>query len=139
MQGLDLQGRHRGVTVKIQNALTLGLAGQLGWALRIVILIAVGNLATVLTYIGIAIFLALGLDPLVSWLEKRHVRRSLAILIVIIGVAGIITGLVFAVLPIIIDQLTQLFGQVPLLLRGFQSSTWASDLSERLGGFIHVQ
>ncbi|UFS60972.1 AI-2E family transporter [Subtercola endophyticus] len=125
--------------MKIRNAFTLGLVGTLGVGLGIVILMAIGNLATVLTYVGIAIFLALGLDPVVSWLESRHVRRSLAILIVIVGVAAIITGLVFAVLPIIIDQLTQLFGQIPVLLRGFQSSTWASDLSDRLGGFIDVQ
>ncbi|MEA9986289.1 MULTISPECIES: AI-2E family transporter [Subtercola] len=125
--------------MKIRNAFTLGLVGTLGVGLGILILFAISNLATVLTYVGIAVFLALGLDPLVSWLERKRFPRSLAILIVIVGVAGIITGLVFAVLPIIVDQLTQLFGQIPPLLAQLQSSSWASDLTTRLGGYVDVQ
>ncbi|CAN5157224.1 AI-2E family transporter [soil metagenome] len=125
--------------MKVKGAFSLGLVGTLGVGLGVAILLAIGNLATVLTYIGIAVFLALGLDPIVSWLERHRVRRSLAILIVVIGVAGLITALVFAVLPIIIDQLTQLFAQIPHLAVLLQSSSWASNLTASLGGFIDVQ
>ena len=125
--------------MKIQNAFAVGLVGTLGVGLGLLILVSIGNLATVLTYVGIAVFLALGLDPIVSWLEKKHVRRGLAILIVVVGVAAVITGLVFAVLPIIIDQLTQLFAQIPHLFTLLQSTSWASDLTDSLGGFIDVQ
>ncbi|PPF84531.1 AI-2E family transporter [Subtercola sp. Z020] len=125
--------------MKIQNAFVFGLVGTLGVGLGLLILFAIGNLATVLTYVGIAIFLALGLDPLVSWLQRKRVPRALAILIVVIGVAGVATGLVFAVLPIIVDQLSQLFSQLPTLFSQLTSSNWAGDLTESLGGYIDVQ
>jgi predicted PurR-regulated permease PerM len=82
----------------------VGLLGGLGVLVAIVIGEAVGNLATILTYVGAALFIALGLDPLVSWLERHHVRRGIAILITLVVVIGIVTGLVFALIPVIAEQ-----------------------------------
>jgi len=59
--------------VKIQNAFRLGLFGGLGVLIAVLIGGAFASLATILTYIGAAIFIALGLDPLVTWLESREV------------------------------------------------------------------
>lgn len=98
--------------MKIQNAFRFGLFGGLGVLVAIGIGSAVGNLATILTYIGAALFLALGLDPLVSWLEGRKVPRWLAILIVLVGVLGVFTGLVFALIPVIAQQVEKLIIQV---------------------------
>ena len=68
--------------MKIQNAFRFGLFGGLGVLVALGIGTAVGTLATIITYIGAAIFLALGLDPAVSWLEKHRFPRWLAILTV---------------------------------------------------------
>ena len=120
--------------MKIHNAFTLGLVGTLGVGVGILILTSIASLATILTYIGAAIFIALGLDPVVSWFEKRRLPRWLAIIVVFIAVAGIVAGLVFAVVPIIVDQLGQLFDIVPVLVSRGQGA-WVSDLSDQLGGF----
>ena len=90
--------------MKIQNPFRLGLLAGLGVLVAIVIGGAVGSLATILTYIGAAIFLALGLDPLVTWLEKHKVKRPLAIVITLVGVLGVLAGLVFALIPVISEQ-----------------------------------
>jgi len=90
--------------VKIQNPFKLGLLAGLGVLVAIVIGGAVQDLATILTYIGAAIFLALGLDPLVTWLEKHKVKRPIAIIITLVGVLGIFAGLVFALIPVISEQ-----------------------------------
>jgi predicted PurR-regulated permease PerM len=90
--------------VKIQNPFRVGLLGGLGVLLAFVIGGAIASLATILTYVGAAIFLALGLDPLVSWLEKRNIKRPVAILITLVIVFGILAGLVFALIPIISEQ-----------------------------------
>ena len=121
--------------MKIHNAFTLGLVGTLGVGVGILILTSIASLATILTYIGAAIFIALGLDPVISWLEKKKLPRWLAIIVVFVAVAGIIAGLVFAVVPIIVDQLGQLFDIVPVLIDRAQQGTWVSDLSNQLGGF----
>jgi predicted PurR-regulated permease PerM len=98
--------------MKIQNAFRFGLLGGLGVLVALGIGAAVGNLATILTYIGAALFLALGLDPLVTWLESKHFPRWLAILTVLVGVLGIFTGLVFALIPVIAEQVDRLIAQI---------------------------
>src|SRR5690606_37596651 len=83
---LENSQARQGSRVKIQNAFRFGLFGGLGVLLALAIGAAIGSLATILTYIGAAIFLALGLDPAVSWLERHRFPRWAAILTVVIGV-----------------------------------------------------
>ena len=108
--------------MKIQNPFRTALLAGLGVLVAILIGQAVGNLATILTYVGAAVFLALGLDPLVTWLEKHRVKRPIAILIALVGVLGIFAGLVFALIPVIVEQVTNLVKQisdtVPRILDG---------------------
>jgi len=92
--------------MKIQNPFRLGLLAGLGVLVAIVIGGAVGSLATIITYIGAAIFLALGLDPFVTWLEKHKVKRPIAILIALVGVLGIFAGLVLSIIPVLVEQIT---------------------------------
>ena len=94
--------------MKIQNPFRLGLLAGLGVLVAIVIGGAVASLATILTYIGAALFLALGLDPLITWLEKHRVKRPIAILIALVGVIGVFVGLVFALIPVIAEQVNNL-------------------------------
>ncbi|CAN5334387.1 AI-2E family transporter [soil metagenome] len=94
--------------MKIQNPFRLGLLAGLGVLTALLIGSAITNLATILTYVGVALFLALGLDPLVSWLERHKVRRPLAILITLVGVLGVFAGLVLALIPVIVEQVTNL-------------------------------
>ena len=103
--------------MKIQNAFRFGLFGGLGVLVAISIGTAVGNLATILTYIGAALFLALGLDPLVTWLESKRFPRWLAILTVLAGVLSVFTGLVFALIPVIADQVELLVAQVQEIIK----------------------
>jgi len=73
---------------------------------------AFASLATILTYIGAAIFIALGLDPLINWLESRKWPRWAAILTVLVGVMGLFAGLVFAIIPVVVEQSTKVINQI---------------------------
>lgn len=118
--------------MKIQNAFRLGLFGGLGVIVAIAIGAAVSDLATILTYVGAALFIALGLDPLVSFLEKRKWPRWLAILTVLVGVLGAFTGLIFAIIPVITDQVTLLVKQIENLIPVITSSTFTDDVKQNL-------
>ena len=98
--------------MKIQNAFRLGLIGTLGVGLGVGILMSVVALSTILTYIATALFLSLGLEPIVSFLERRHFPRWLAIVTVLVVVGLLITGLLFAIIPVLADQITQLYQQI---------------------------
>jgi len=130
--------------MKILNPFRLGLLGGLG------VLVAVGigqtiiSLATILTYVGAALFLALGLDPLVSWLEKHKFPRWTAILTVLVGVLGVFAGLVFAIVPVISEQVRTAANAIPRLVTALFDGTirenveatlpWL-DVQELLDGF----
>jgi len=116
--------------LKIQNAFTLGLFGGLGVIIALGIGAAVGNLATILTYVGAALFIALGLDPLVSFLERHKWKRSLAILTVLAGVLGAFTGLVFAIIPVVTDQITTLVKQLQTIIPTVFTTGFRDDLQD---------
>ena len=107
--------------MKIQNAFRLGLFGGLGVLVAVVIGAAVGNLATILTYVGAALFLALGVDPAVSFLERHGFKRGLAILTVLIGILAVFTGLILAIIPVLADQINKLIESAPDVVDAFES------------------
>ena len=127
--------------MKIQNAFRLGLFGGLGVLLAIGIGTAIGTLATIITYIGAAIFLALGLDPAVSWLEKHRFPRWLAIFTVLVGVVAVFAGLVFSVIPVIVDQTSNLInGLSPLIATlGDKDNNWVVAVQANLPDYIDLQ
>jgi len=114
--------------LKIHNAFRLGLFGGLGVIIAVAIGTAVGELATILTYVGAALFIALGLDPLVSFLEKHKWPRGLAILTVLAGVLGAFTGLVFAIIPVVTDQISLLVEQLQTIVPTIFTPTFQDDV-----------
>ena len=107
--------------MKIQNPFRAGLFAGLGVLVAVGIGGMVTSLATVLTYVGAALFLALGLDPIITWLENRKVKRWLAILIVLVAFAGAITGLVFAIIPVLVEQVGKAVTAIARLIDQFQN------------------
>ena len=118
--------------MKIQNSFRMGLFGGLGVLVAIGIGTAITSLASILTYVAAAIFLALGIDPLVTWLEKKKIKRPLAILIVLVGVLGVIAGLVLAIIPVIADQVDNLSQQIPKISRAIADGSLIASIKEAL-------
>jgi predicted PurR-regulated permease PerM len=94
--------------VRIHHPFRTGLLGGLGVILALAIGGAVTQLATILTYVGAALFLALGLDPIISALQRRNVPRWLSIVLVLVSVIGVLVGLGLAVVPLLVQQTTKL-------------------------------
>ncbi|MBX3193626.1 MAG: AI-2E family transporter [Microbacteriaceae bacterium] len=102
--------------MKIQNAFRLGLFGGLGVLVAVAIGGGITVLGPIITYVGAALFLALGIDPAVSWLERHKLPRWAAILIVLIGILAVFAGLVLAIIPVIADQVGNLISQAPQII-----------------------
>ena len=105
----------------IHGAFRLGLLGGLGVLTALLIGSAVTTLATVITYVGFALFLALGLDPIVRNLVKHKFPRPLAILTVVVSMLGLFAGFVFAVVPVIVEQVTNLYNSILEFLTSYNS------------------
>jgi len=125
--------------VKIQNAFRFGLLGGLGVLVALVIGGAVATLSTILTYIGAALFIALGIDPAVSWLEKHKFPRWTAIITVLVGILAVVAGLVLSVVPVIVDQTNRLIAQVPTVVNAVSDPHLVRNIQATLPDFIDVQ
>jgi predicted PurR-regulated permease PerM len=119
------------------NAFRIGLMGGIGVLVAILAGVLVRELSTVLIYIGVALFIALGLDPLVSFLE-RFIPRWLAILGVVLGVLVLFAAIVFAIVPVIIQQATNLIQNFPGFISDVSNSEWFKDLSKQIGSSFDV-
>jgi predicted PurR-regulated permease PerM len=74
----------------------IGFTAALGVGLAYALLRAVADLQTVIEFIAIALFLAIGLDPAVAWLSKRRLPRWLAVVFVVLVVLGLLGAFVAA-------------------------------------------
>jgi predicted PurR-regulated permease PerM len=70
----------------------------------------------VITWILIALFLALALNPAVEFFERRGLRRGLAAAVVFVLAVVVITGLGFLVVPPLVDQIRDFVAAVPDLV-----------------------
>jgi predicted PurR-regulated permease PerM len=121
--------------MKIQNAFRIGLVGTLGVGVGLLILTSIATLSTIIAYIGAALFLALGLDPAISWLERRGLPRWAAIIIVMTAVGLLVAALVLAVVPIIVEQVSQLVEEIPLIVARVSSQEWLESLEDQFPQF----
>jgi len=122
--------------VKVTNAFQFGLLGGLGVLLALLIGNMFVALATVFTYILSAVFISLGLDPIVSWIEHRGMKRAYAVTIVALSLVGVFVGISVTVVPGLITQTAHLVENAPALLDGFAKIPVVSSIDARLGGVI---
>ena len=126
------------LSVVQMKAFQTGLVGTLGVGVGILIWGAVSSLSTVLSYIGISLFIALGLDPVVRWLERRRLPRPAAVAVVLAGLVAVVAGLLFLVIPRIIRQTRSLIEQVPTIVAQASVSDSVLQLQQLLGDFLDV-
>jgi predicted PurR-regulated permease PerM len=103
--------------VKIHNPFRVALVATLGVGVGLLLIGSIQALSTILLYVGTALFLSLGLEPIVGWLEKRRLPRWAAVLVTILGVLAVFAGIILAVVPIIVDQIVQLIGQIDVIVQ----------------------
>ena len=124
--------------MKIQNPFRVGLLAGLGVILAVTFGSMVAQLSTILIYVGAAIFLALGLDPLVTLLERRKLPRWLALLIVLVVVIGAVVGILFAIVPTIVRQAGTLVNEITSYASSVNYDGFLSDLQKQVGDAIDI-
>lgn len=121
---------------KITNAFQFGLLGGLGVLTALLIGGAIQTLADIITYVAAAIFIALGLEPVVTKLESAKLKRPVAILIVFVGLLGSLTALVWAILPPLASEAEKFIEDVPSFISGFGDLPLIIKLDSQLSGSI---
>lgn len=110
--------------MKLHHPFRTALVATLGVGVGILLITSIQSLSTILLYVGTALFLALGLDPLVSWLERKGLPRWAALLITFAAVIAVITGIVVIVIPVLVGQISQLIAQIQTLVSRVVDGQW---------------
>ncbi len=114
----------------------IGLSAAAGVAVTIGLIEIVIRARSVLILIGLALFIAAGLDPAVGWLTRHGLRRWLAVLIVVLVVLGVLGGFLAAAIPPLASQTSALAAHIPQYTRQLQDHS--SELGQ-LNARFHLE
>lgn len=106
------------------NPFGYAVLATLGVGAGLVVLGAVEAVATVLVYVGLALFLALALDPGIRFLVSRDLMRWVAATVMIVGSAAVLALFVVAVLPLAVPQVGIFVTQLVDALRELPNQAW---------------
>src|SRR5579875_2319839 len=130
--GLGEPGRK----VNRRSPFWIGMSGAFGVAITFGLVELFIRSKAVLVVVGLALFIAVGLDPVVSWLTRRGWPRWAAVVVVLAGLAAIIGGFLAAAVPPLTAQTTALAHQIPSYLHDLQNHN--SELG-KLNDKYHIQ
>ncbi len=91
----------------------------------------VTELWTVLTWVLVALFLALAAWPVVRGLERLGLRRGLGVTAVFLAALGLVAVLVMTLVPMLVEQGRALVQAAPGYLDNLQQRPWVQKLDER--------
>jgi predicted PurR-regulated permease PerM len=99
----------------------IGMAGAAGVVVTIGLVELIIRARSVLVLIGLALFIAAGLDPVVTWLTRHRMPRWAAVIAVLLGVLAIIAGFLAAAIPPMAAQTSKLIAELPHYAHTLQS------------------
>ena len=115
--GLGTLGR----PVNRRSPFMIGLYGAFGVAVAYGLIQLFVHARSVIILIGLAFFIAAGLDPIVGWLVRHRMPRWAAVLTVVVGALAIAAGFLAAAIPPLTNEATALAHQVPHYLQDLQN------------------
>jgi predicted PurR-regulated permease PerM len=89
------------------------------------------SIGSVLVLIVVSMFLAVGLNPAVEWLGRRGLKRSLAVLTVVVVFLGAVALFLVALVPVIADQVTLIVDNAPEWFNRLQRNSTVKQLDAR--------
>jgi predicted PurR-regulated permease PerM len=99
----------------------IGFMAALGAAGAFALAWAVVTAGGILTLLGLALFIAVGLDPAVVWLYRRGLPRWAAVVIVLVVALGALGGFIALAVPVLVAQATHLADNLPHYLHTLQN------------------
>jgi predicted PurR-regulated permease PerM len=103
------------------SAFLTGMGGAAGVAVTAGLVVMIITVRGVLVLIGLALFLAIGLEPAVSVLARRWLPRWAAVLAVIMLVLTVVGGFLAAAIPPLVREASQFITQAPTMLGRLRS------------------
>ena len=118
----------RGILALMERPLTVAFVATIGVLGALIVGIALGSITTLLLQIALALFIALGLDPIVRMLERRGMKRGAGIGIVFGGYALVAAAFLIFILPPVVSQIAEFIQHLPQAVDDMLASEWFAAL-----------
>jgi predicted PurR-regulated permease PerM len=112
-----------------QNPFVVGFVATMGVLLALALGVAIYSIRSTLVLVFLALFIAVGLEPAVSFFTRHRVRRSLAVLIVVFIAIAVVAVFVYSAISPIEREINQLTKQVPI---------WRKEIASGKGSVGHL-
>jgi predicted PurR-regulated permease PerM len=116
-----------------QHPLYMGFMGTVGVGLALLVYWIGSNTTQLLLWIVAALFIALGLEPVVGWLENRRIPRPAGILVSVAVLVMAVAGFFATLIPTIVEQVTEIVEQAPIWVRDFIDSEFFRSVDNQFG------
>ena len=99
----------------------IGMTAAAGVAVTVGVIELLIKAGSILILVGMALFIAAGLDPIVSWLTRHRVPRWLGVVITLLGLVGILAVFLALAIPRVTAETTTLVNQLPHYAKELQN------------------
>jgi predicted PurR-regulated permease PerM len=122
-----------GPRMSSQHPLYVGFMGTVGVGLALLLYWIGSNTTQLLLWIVAALFIALGLDPVVHWLEGKKLPRAAGIAVAVSTLALAVAAFFATLIPTIVQQVTQIVQEAPTWITEFIDSDLFRSVDSQFG------
>lgn len=127
------------LNVVLRRPFQFGFVTTLGVLLALTVGTLIEQASTVIIYVAAALFIALGLDPIVRSLERRNVKRGWAIAVVFLGFIGLLALCLSIVIPVVVQQVTLLVQTAPFYISDVAQEQWFKRFNSNFQQYINFE
>jgi predicted PurR-regulated permease PerM len=128
--GIDSSPGQRGAQ-SLVSPFVVGFAAAVGVGIAYLLLRVVVDARAMLVLLAVSLFFAIGMDPVVRMVQSWGLRRPLAVTVVFLALAAVGTGFGFAVVPPLVDQVTNFIHRLPGYLTDLENNHRIHSLDAR--------
>lgn len=110
------------------HPISMGFLATIGVGLALGGFYLLTNVGSLLTWIAIALFIALGLDPVVRFLMRKGLSRPLAVVATMVGMLIIFGGFMALIIPTLVNQISTFIARAPEIVADFLNTQWVQDI-----------
>ena len=122
-----------GPRMSSQHPLYVGFMGTVGVGVALLVYWIGSNTTQLLLWIVAALFIALGLDPVVRWLETKKFPRAAGIVVAVSTLALAVAAFFATLIPTIVQQVTEIVEEAPRWVTDFINSDFFRSIDNQYG------
>ncbi|MGJ9402510.1 AI-2E family transporter [Arthrobacter sp. KK5.5] len=113
------------------HPIQVGFMGTVGVGLALLGYFILTNVGQLVVWIAVALFIALGLDPVVKWIERRGLPRPAGVIMAMLLLAGVFAAVFGTLIPTIVTQTGQFIERSPGFADDFLNSEFFRTIDDQ--------